>query len=162
MLLLTYSDDSAYLYFKLIGFDGVYDTPSFIVENIIPFPQINIDIDKKKVLLGIEVLDAHCYFPKEFLERGVAPGSAFDQERYDQIAKEQNIQFSHNPEKDEIYIRLKEFSANEVANNLKTTEKDEVDIQNVSLDVDKNNIALGIRILDAKKRLPKELLGSAE
>lgn len=63
------SVDACYIYLAEIVPGDIKETNSFSVENLVQFGSINLDFDKGGKILGIEILDASDYLPKEFLEK---------------------------------------------------------------------------------------------
>lgn len=67
------SVDAVYIYLLDENSSGfkVHDTESVIIDDFIDFPQMQIDINSQKKMLGFEILDASKFLPKEFLNSAV-------------------------------------------------------------------------------------------
>ncbi|MCP3996471.1 MAG: DUF2283 domain-containing protein [bacterium] len=71
---------------------------------------------------------------------------------------DRNIRVSHDAKADAVYISLREIGVGEVANTV-PSDPQQVDGM-INLDFDDEDRLVGIEILDAKSKLPRELLES--
>lgn len=64
------------VYINLINRDkSTYplNTHSLEIDNIVPFGEVNIDFDERNLVVGIEILNASKYLPKDSLKNITTP-----------------------------------------------------------------------------------------